>query len=101
VVDNQVYRSYITAFQACYRSYTYPEDFYTDPEAESEVSDGDSNNNAEEQAEEHPLADFEAFARRQPLGDFTRADLLDSLGTREVDCNYNWSLHVGCSAGQY
>ena len=29
--------------------------------------------------EEHPLADFEAFARRRPQEDFTRVDFLDSL----------------------
>jgi len=41
------------------------------------------------------LADFEAFARRRPQEDFTRADLLDSLGAREMDCDYDWSLHIG------
>ena len=95
MVDNQVYRSYIEAFQACHRSHTHPEDFYTDPEAESEGSDDDSDEDPEEQAEEHPLADFEAFARRRPQEDFTRADLLDSLGAREMDREYDWSLHVG------
>ena len=95
VVDNQVYGSYIAAFQVCHRSHTHPEDFYTDPEAEPEVSDDESDEDPEEQAEEHPLADFEAFARRRPQEDFTRADLLDSLGAREVDRNYDWSLHVG------
>jgi hypothetical protein len=89
MVDNRVYRSYIDAFQACHRSYTYPEDFYTDPEAEPEVSDDKSDEDPEEQAEEHPLADFKAFACRRLQEDFTLADLLDSLGAREVDCNYN------------
>ena len=95
-VDGQVYGSYIEAFRACYRSHTHPQDFYTDPEPESEASDSETDEDPEEQAEDdHPLADFEAFARRRPQEDFTRIDLLDSLGTREMDRDYDWSLHVG------
>jgi hypothetical protein len=94
-VDGRVYWSYIDAFRACHCSYTHPEDFYTDPEPESEVLDSESDKDPEELAEEYPLADFEAFARRRPQEDFTRVDLLDSLGTREMDRNYDWSLHVG------
>ncbi|KAK8912682.1 hypothetical protein VCV18_012361 [Metarhizium anisopliae] len=91
-VDGQVYGSYIQAFQACQRLHTHPQDFYTDPEA----SDSESDEDPEEQAEgDHPLADFEAFARRRPQEDFTRIDLLDSLGVREMDRDYDWSLHVG------
>ncbi len=63
MVDNHVYGSYIDAFQACRRSHTHSEDFYTDPEAESEASDEESDEDPKEQSEEHPLADFEAFAR--------------------------------------
>jgi hypothetical protein len=95
-VDSQVYGSYIKAFRACHRSHTHPQDFYTDPEPESEASDSESNEDPEEQAEEdYPLADFEAFARRRPQEDFTRIDLLDSLGSRELDRDYDWSSHVG------
>ena len=94
-VDGQVYESSIEAFRACRHSHTHPEDFYTDPEAESEASDEESDEDFEEQPEEHPLADFEAFARRRPQEDFTRIDLLDSLGSREMDRNYDWSSHVG------
>jgi hypothetical protein len=94
-VDGEAYGSYIDAFRACYHSHTHPQDFYTDPEAEFEVSDG-SDEDPEEQAEdEHPLADFEAFARRRPQEDFTCIGLLDSLGSREMDRNYDWSSHVG------
>ncbi len=47
-VDSQVYRSYIKAFQACYHSHTYPQDFYTNPKPESEASDSKSNKDLEE-----------------------------------------------------
>ncbi|KID81125.1 ATP-dependent DNA helicase PIF1 [Metarhizium guizhouense ARSEF 977] len=95
-VDGQHYESYNEAFQACRRSHAHPQDFYTDPEPDPEASDSESDEDPEEQAEgDHPLADFEAFARRRPQEDFTRIDLLDSLGVREMDRDYDWSLHVG------
>jgi hypothetical protein len=89
-VDSQVYRSYIEAFRAYYYSYTHPQDFYIDPEPELEVSDGESDEEEEEQVEDdHPLAGFKAFARWRPQEDFTCINLLDSLGAREIDYNYN------------
>src|SRR5208282_1952129 len=95
LVDSQAYGSYIDAFRACHCSHTHPQDFYTDPEAECSDSDDESNEDPQEEADnEHPLADFEAFARRRPQEDFTRMDL-ETLGTRELDRNYDWSLHVG------
>jgi hypothetical protein len=69
--------------------YTHPEDFYIDPEAESEALDDESDKDPEEQPEEHTLVDFEAFARRRPQEDFTHVDLFDSLGSREMDHNYD------------
>ncbi|KAG9239821.1 hypothetical protein BJ878DRAFT_571566 [Calycina marina] len=45
--------------------------------------------------DDHPLVDFEAFARRRPQEDFTRIDLLGDLGAREIDRDYDWSLHIG------
>jgi hypothetical protein len=48
-VNSQVYGSYIKAFWAYYYSYTYPQDFYIDPEPESETSDNKNNKNPEEQ----------------------------------------------------
>ena len=94
-VDGQAYGSYIDAFQACRQSHTHPQDFYTDPEAECSDSDSESDEDPEEEPDEHPLADFEAFARRRPQEDFTRMDFLDGLGNREIDRLYDWSSHVG------
>ena len=54
---------YIDAFRACYYSHTHPQDFYIDLEAEYSDSGNESNKDPKEQADEHPLADFEAFAR--------------------------------------
>jgi hypothetical protein len=93
-VDGQTYGSYIDAFQACRRSHTHLQDFYTDPEAECSDSDDESDEDPEEEPDEHPLADFEAFARRRPQEDFTCIDLLDGLGSREIDREYDWSAHV-------
>jgi hypothetical protein len=72
LVNGRIYRSYIDAFQACHYSHSHPQDFYTDPEAECSDSDNESDEDPNEQADdEHPLADFEAFARRRPQEDFT------------------------------
>jgi hypothetical protein len=63
LVKNKTYKSYIKAFQACKRLYTYPEDFYNNPEGEGLDSDSDSGNKDLQEAEnEYPLADFKAFA---------------------------------------
>ena len=94
-VDGQTYGSYVDAFQACRQSHTHPQDFYTDPEPECPDSDSESDEDPGEDPDEYPLADFEAFARRRPQEDFTRMDLLDGLGGREIDRLYDWSAHVG------
>jgi hypothetical protein len=61
-----------------------------DPEPELEISNSKSNNDPEEQAEKnYSLVDFEAFAYRKLQEDFTRIDLLDSLGSRELDRDYD------------
>ena len=62
-VDSQVYESYIDAFQACIQLHTHPQDFYTNPKTECSDSDNESEEDPKEQVNEHPLADFEAFAR--------------------------------------
>src|SRR6195952_3364640 len=100
-VEGQAYETYIEAFRACRHAHTHPQDFYTDPEPESEVSDSEEDEDQEDQEEEdqvendYPLADFEAFARRRPQEDFTYIDPLESPGMREIDRDYDWSLHVG------
>lgn len=93
--DGHVYQSYVDAFRACLQLHAHPQDFYTDPAAQSDDSDDDSDDDPQQQPDEHPLADFEAFARRRPHEDFTCMDFLDSLGTRDMDCAYDWSPHVG------
>jgi len=96
-VENETYASYIEAFRACKRLHAHPEDFYNDPEGEGSDSGSESGDEEPQEAEdESPLADFEAFARRRPGVDFTtRADMLDSLGSREIDRSYDWSTHIG------
>jgi hypothetical protein len=95
-VENETYASYIEAFRACKRLHTHPEDFYDEPEGEGSDLDSDSGDEDLQEDEESPLADFEAFARRRPGVDFTaHRDMLDSLGSREIDRSYDWSSHVG------
>jgi ATP-dependent DNA helicase PIF1 len=96
-VEDKTYGSYIEAFQAYRRLYTYPNDFYNDLEGEGSDLDSDSGDEDPQEAEnEYPLANFEAFARRRPGVDFTACgDMLDSLGSQEIDHSYDWSAHIG------
>jgi hypothetical protein len=100
-VDGIEYRLFTDAFEICCASHNHPSDFYTDPPREG---DDESNDESEEGGEEEgpapdgieqPLADFEAFARRRPGRELDLADPLDTLGAREIDRSYNWSVHVG------
>ena len=102
-VENETYTSYIEAFRACKQLHTHPEDFYNDPEGEGSDSDADSGDeDLRDEDDESPLADFEAFARRRPEVDFTaRGDLLNSVGSREIDRLYNWLTHIGRYNGIY
>jgi hypothetical protein len=76
--------------------HTHLKDFYNDPEGEGSDSDSDlGDKDLQKEVDKSPLADFEAFTRRRPGVDFTtRRDLLDSLGSREIDLSYNWSVHI-------
>jgi hypothetical protein len=42
LINGQAYKSYIDTFQACNQLHTYPQDFYTDLEAECSDSDNKS-----------------------------------------------------------
>jgi ATP-dependent DNA helicase PIF1 len=95
IVDGIEYGSFTDAFNICCTSHTHPLDFYTDP-----LREGDDESDEESEEEEldmdrieQPLADFEAFARRQPGRELDFADPLDTLGAREIDRSYNWSVH--------
>jgi hypothetical protein len=64
LVENKTYRSYIEAFQAYKRLYTYPKDFYNNLEKESSGLNSDSGDEEPQEAKDKsPLADFETFAR--------------------------------------
>ncbi len=94
-VDSQAYRLYVDAFQACKQLHTHLEDFYTNLEADASDSDSESNKDPiEDVGDKGLLADFEAFARQRLNKDLTYIDLLDSLGSQEIDWLYDWSAHV-------
>jgi hypothetical protein len=89
-INGQVYRLYIDAFQAYRYTHMHLQDFYTNLEAEYLDLDNESEEDPQEEANNnYPLADFEAFTHWRPQEDFTQIDLLNSLGTWEMDWNYN------------
>jgi hypothetical protein len=91
--DGYDYRSYVDAFRACKQLHTHPDDFYTDPVADDEDTDSNDESVCTDSSN-GPLADFEVFARRQPCNDLT-CSFTDDLGSRDLDCIYDWSSHVG------
>ena len=95
-VDNIVYSSYREAYTACCQHHSHPDDYYTDPEAdldEIQIDDDEDLNVELEPEADAPLADFEAYAQWRP-DDQGQLDGLGSLGTRHLDREYNWSLHI-------
>jgi primosomal protein N' len=95
----QTYGTYIDAFQACSRLHSHPEDFYTDLDKDD---DNDQDSDTETEAHlgpedgsniDYPLADFEAFDRRT-REDFTHMDLGQDIGARDIDRDYDCSVHV-------
>jgi hypothetical protein len=91
LVENKTYGSYIKAFQAYKQLYTYPKDFYNNLEKKNSGLNSDSGNKKPQEAKDKsPLTDFEAFARWRPGVDFTtRRDILNGLGSREIDRSYD------------
>ena len=90
------YRSFTDAFKVCCTSHNHPSDFYTDPPREGDdESDDESDQDLDTDSIKQPLADFEAFARRRPGCELDLTDPLDTLGTREIDRLYNWSIYSG------
>ena len=93
IVNRHDYRLYVAAFWACYMHYTHLEDFFIDPKPEedkAELSDEEDESVVNLDKEDALLlADFKAFARQKPYEDTTQIDLLDSLGSRELDCQYD------------
>ena len=98
-VDDVVYSSYQEAYTACRQHHSHLEDYYANPETDLDELPNDDGDEEDLEVEpeledERPLADFEAYARRRP-DDQGQLDGLGGLGTRHLDREYDWTLHVG------
>jgi ATP-dependent DNA helicase PIF1 len=89
------YGSYPDAFYACQRLHTHPDDFYTDPATDDQDTDSEDDELVPDEGIDEPLADFEAFARQRPGNHDLTCSPTDDLGSRELDCAYDWTSHVG------
>ena len=86
LVENKTYSLYIKAFQAYKQLYTHLEGFYNNLEGEGLDVDLDLDSK-DLQEDKYPLANFEAFACQRLGVDFTVCgDMLNSLGSQEMDC---------------
>ncbi len=92
--DGSNYRSYTDAFQAYRQLYTYLDDFYTDLEADGQDIDSKDSDSVYNNSDNEPLADFEAFACRQPSNNDLTCSFTDDLGNYELDRTYDQTLHV-------
>jgi hypothetical protein len=103
VIDNKLYELYTKAFRVYYKLYSYPLDYYLDLKIEAivkTVEEGKGGveldkDNVSDKEDNYPLDAFEILARRRPSIDLPLIDGLDTLGNRDLDYNYNWSLYVG------
>jgi hypothetical protein len=91
--DGSYYGSYTDAFQACRQLHTYTDDVYTDLGANSQDTDSKDKLVCNE-SDNEPLANFKLFACRRPRDDLTYSFIYD-LGSRYLDCAYDWTSHVG------
>jgi hypothetical protein len=96
LVKNKTYGSYIKAFQAYKQLYIYLKDFYNNLEKENSGLDSDSSNKKPQETKDKSLlVDFEVFARRRLGVDFIAyKNILDGLGSREIDRSYDWSVYI-------
>ena len=97
LVKNKTYSLYIKAFYAYKQLYTHLEDFYDNLEGDGSDSDSDSGDKdlQDKAKNEYLLADFEAFACQRLGVNFTaHRDMLNSLGSQEIDCLYDQSTHI-------
>jgi hypothetical protein len=103
VVDNKLYKLYTKAFRACYKLYSHPLDYYLDLKIEAivkTVEEGKGGveldkDNVPNKEDSYSLDAFEILARRQPGIDLPLIDGLNTLGNRDLDYNYDWSLYIG------
>ena len=105
LVDGELYESYVKAFRACCELYSHPPDYYPDLKREAAaktVEEGEGGVELDEkdvpdEEDDYPLDAFEILARRRPGIDLDLPliDGLDNLGNRDLDRNYDWSLHIG------
>jgi hypothetical protein len=97
-IDGNTYAGYIESFIACQESHSHVDDYYTDLkelEPDDQVEpEFDSDSEADE-AQDVPLADFEAFSRHQRAHNNNQFDFEAELGSRELDQAYDWAVHIG------
>jgi hypothetical protein len=76
--------------------YAYLQDFYIDPEAEySDINNKSKKDPLEDITSNYLLVNFELLAQQKLQEDLLQKESLGSLGDKEVDCQYDWSAHVG------
>jgi hypothetical protein len=75
--------------------HAYPQDFYTDPEAEySDTNNKSEKDPLEDITDNYLLVDFELLARRKPQEDLLQEESLGGLRDKEINRQYDWSAYI-------
>jgi hypothetical protein len=97
IVDNKLYELYTKAFRACYKLYSHPLDYYPDLKIKAIVKTAEEGkggvkldkDDVPDKEDNYPLDAFEILAYYRPSIDLPLIDGLNTLGSRDLDYNYN------------
>ncbi|KJZ70452.1 hypothetical protein HIM_10154 [Hirsutella minnesotensis 3608] len=92
-VNGVEFVSYASAAEFCYANHQHPDDYYGTPNAEERRPDPDE---FEEEFHEPELLEEDWLELARQLPDCPPSqEMVDLLGRRDVDIQYDWTPHVG------
>ncbi|KJZ68848.1 hypothetical protein HIM_11766 [Hirsutella minnesotensis 3608] len=92
-INGVEYDSYASAAEFCFANHQHPDDYYGTPNAEDRRPDPDE---FEEEFHEPDLLDEDWLELARQLPDCPPSqEMVDLLGRRDIDIQYDWTPHVG------
>ncbi|KJZ74108.1 hypothetical protein HIM_06354 [Hirsutella minnesotensis 3608] len=92
-INGVEFDSYASAAEFCYANHQHPDDYYGTPNAEERRPDPDE---FEEEFHEPDLLEEDWIELARQLPDCPPSqEMVDLLGRRDVDIQYDWTPHVG------
>ncbi|KAM4061719.1 PIF1-like helicase [Hirsutella rhossiliensis] len=92
-INGVEYDSYASAAEFCFANHQHPDDYYGTPNAEDRRPDPDE---FEEEFHEPDLLEEDWLELARQLPDCPPSqEMVDLLGRRDIDIQYDWTPHVG------